>query len=113
MSDLSQLPPESELLLYTTDDGQVKLEVRLSGETIWLGPKQMAELFQKDVRTINEHIKHVFEEAELAENLVIRNFRIVQIGSLNGRGKAFPLARTRLRATPFAGACQPRTLEAT
>ncbi|MFH1564307.1 MAG: virulence RhuM family protein, partial [bacterium] len=48
----------------------------LENETAWLNQKQMAELFDKDVRTINEHIKNVFLEGELAENSVIRNFRI-------------------------------------
>lgn len=53
-----------------------KLEVRLKKETVWLTQKQMAELFNKGVSTINEHIKNIFKEGELTENLVIRNFRI-------------------------------------
>ncbi|MFH1997589.1 MAG: RhuM family protein [Patescibacteria group bacterium] len=57
-------------------DGQTKIEVRIKDDTVWLSQKQMAELFDKDVRTINEHIKNVFFEGELAENSVIRKFRI-------------------------------------
>jgi death-on-curing family protein len=53
-----------------------KLEVRLEKETVWLTQKQMAELFNKGIPTINEHIKNIFKEGELAENSVIRNFRI-------------------------------------
>jgi prophage maintenance system killer protein len=53
-----------------------RLEVRLDKETVWLTQKQMAELFQKNVRTINEHIKNIFAEGELVPESVIRNFRI-------------------------------------
>lgn len=59
------------------DDAQ-RVEVRLEGETIWLTQKQMAELFDKDVRTINEHIGNVFAEGELERDATIRNFRIVR-----------------------------------
>lgn len=69
---------EGEFLLYTTEDGQSKLEVRLVNETVWLSQKQMSDLFQKDVRTISEHIRNVFEEGELSPDSTIRNFRIVQ-----------------------------------
>jgi hypothetical protein len=53
-----------------------RLEVRLDKETVWLTQKQMAELFQKDVRTINEHIKNIFAEGELVPESVIWKFRI-------------------------------------
>jgi hypothetical protein len=52
------------------------LQVRLQGETVWLTQKLMAELFAKDVRTINEHIQNIFEEGELVADSVIRKFRI-------------------------------------
>src|SRR6266849_681856 len=65
-----------EFLFYQTDDGATRIEVRFQGETIWLSQKVMAELFQKDVRTINEHIRNVFDEGELRPEAVIRNFRI-------------------------------------
>ncbi|MFA7090175.1 MAG: RhuM family protein [Bacteroidales bacterium] len=52
------------------------LEVRLDEKTVWLSQKQMSELFQKDVRTINEHIKNIFAESELTSKSVIRKFRI-------------------------------------
>jgi len=71
-------PPISQIILYQTEDGQTRLEVRLEDESVWLSQKLMAELFQKDVRTINEHVKNVFDEKELSSGLTIRKFRIVQ-----------------------------------
>ncbi|MBN1662502.1 MAG: virulence RhuM family protein [Deltaproteobacteria bacterium] len=69
---------KSDLILYQTDDGQTKIEVRLEDEMVWLTQKLMAELFQKDVRTINEHIANIYEEGELVPEATIRKFRIVQ-----------------------------------
>lgn len=66
----------SEIILYQTDDQQTRLEVRLQDETVWLTQKQMAELFQKDVRTISEHIQNAFEERELTQDSVVRKLRI-------------------------------------
>ncbi len=68
--------PNSEIILYQTEDGHTRIQCRLENETIWLTQKLMAELFQKDVRTINEHIKNIFEERELSPDSVIRKFRI-------------------------------------
>ena len=69
-------PVKSELILYQTEDGKTRIDVCLQDETVWLSQKLMAELFQKDVRTINEHIKNIFSEGELVPEAVIRNFRI-------------------------------------
>jgi hypothetical protein len=68
--------PKSEIILYQTEDGRTRVQCRFENETIWLSQKLMAELFQKDVRTINEHIQNVFEEGELSPESVIRKFRI-------------------------------------
>lgn len=70
--------PNSQLIIYQSEGGQTRLDVRLEDETVWLSQKLMAELFQKDVRTINEHIQNIFEEGELEAISTIRNFRIVQ-----------------------------------
>lgn len=78
MADLPQRPDRSEFLLYQTQDGQTRVQVRLLAETIWLTQRQMAELFEKTVPTINEHIRHAFEEGELEPAATIRKFRIVQ-----------------------------------
>jgi len=68
--------PGTDLTIYQTEDGKTKIEVRLENETVWLTQKQMSELFQKDVRTVNEHVQNLFEEKELVEDSVIRKFRI-------------------------------------
>jgi hypothetical protein len=68
--------PQSSLILYQTEDGRTHIQCRFEGETVWLTQKLMAELFQKDVRTINEHIQNVFAEGELSPESVVRNFRI-------------------------------------
>ena len=72
-----------EFLLYTTPDGTAKLEVRLVDDSVWLSQSQMAELFAKDVRTISEHIRNLFQEGELTEDSVIRKFRITAADGKN------------------------------
>lgn len=69
---------ESEIILYTTPNGEVKLDIRFEDETFWLSQKKMAALFDVDVRTINEHLKNIFESEELEKESTIRKFRIVQ-----------------------------------
>jgi hypothetical protein len=68
----------SQIIIYQTEDGKTRLDVRLEDETVWLTQKLMAELFQKDVRTISEHIKNVYLEKELTPEATLRKFRIVQ-----------------------------------
>ncbi len=67
----------SEIVIY--EDGDVALNATVDNETIWLSQKQMAELFGKSIKTINEHVNNVFKEGELEKESTIRNFRIVQI----------------------------------
>jgi hypothetical protein len=69
-------PPPSSIILYQTEEGRTRIQCRFEAETVWLTQKLMAELFNKDVRTINEHIQNIFAEGELAEESVIRKFRI-------------------------------------
>ncbi len=71
------------IVIYQSGDGSMTTEVRLEGETVWLSQKQMAELFGKNIRTINEHIGNVFKEGELDESAVIRNFRITAADGKN------------------------------
>jgi hypothetical protein len=68
----------SQILIYQTEDGDTNLEVRLENETVWLSQKQMADLFQVGVNTINYHVGEIFESRELAAEATIRKFRIVQ-----------------------------------
>jgi hypothetical protein len=68
----------SEIVFYQTEDGRSRIEVRLEDNTVWLTQRMLAELFQKDVRTVNEHIQNIYSEKELAREATIRRFRIVQ-----------------------------------
>jgi hypothetical protein len=63
------------ILIYRADDNSIRLEVKLEDKTIWLSQKQIGVLYQKGKATISEHIKHIFEDGELDENSVVRNFR--------------------------------------
>ena len=75
-SETQPATPGGEFILFQTEDGRTRVQCRFENETIWLTQKLMAELFQKDVRTINEHIQNIFEEGELSPDSVIRKFRI-------------------------------------
>ncbi|MFA7082428.1 MAG: RhuM family protein [Bacteroidales bacterium] len=76
----------SEILIYQNQSGEVKIDVRLEEDTVWLTQMQMAELFGKDRRTISEHIGNIFKEGELDENVVVRKFRITtQHGAIEGK----------------------------
>ncbi|MGM0568851.1 MAG: virulence RhuM family protein [Elusimicrobiota bacterium] len=68
----------SNIEIYKTADGKTEIDVKLDKETVWLTQKQMSVLFEKDVRTVNEHIKNVYSEGELEKYPTIRKFRIVQ-----------------------------------
>lgn len=64
-----------EIVIYQTDDGQTKIDVRFEDETVWLTQAQLVDLYQSSKANISEHIKHIFEEGELDEVSVVRNFR--------------------------------------
>ena len=66
---------QEQIVIYQAKDGQTQIDVQLKEETIWLSQKQMAELFDKGRTTITEHIKNIFNEGELIEEEVCRNFR--------------------------------------
>lgn len=70
------IPREGQAIIYATADGAVRVEVMYHDETFWLTQKRMAELFGVDVRTVNEHLRNIFESGELSEEAVIRKFRI-------------------------------------
>jgi hypothetical protein len=67
-----------EVAVFEAHDGELTVDVRLEGDTVWLTQKQMSELFGKSVKTINEHVQNVFYEKELDKRATIRNFRIVR-----------------------------------
>lgn len=68
----------SQIIIYQTESGEIKLDVRFQDETVWLSQKLMAELFQSTVPNINMHLKNIFEEEELEESRTIKDFLIVQ-----------------------------------
>jgi hypothetical protein len=77
---------KSELLIYENKEGNIAIDVHLEEETVWLTQDQMATLFGKAKSTINEHIKNIFLEGELVENVVVRKFRITtQHGAMVGK----------------------------
>ncbi len=69
----------SQLIIYQTEKGETKLEVRLENETVWLTQKLMAELFQTTVPNINMHLKNIFEEGELDASATIKDFLVVRM----------------------------------
>ena len=68
--------PQSQIDIFPAPDGNIRVEVRFLDETAWLSQKLMAELFQVSIPTINEHLKNLFADGDLAEGAVVRNFRI-------------------------------------
>jgi hypothetical protein len=70
---------ENPIIMYHTQDGRTRIEVRVQEETVWLSQAQMVELFQSSKANISEHIKNVLTEGELIEEAVVRDFRITAI----------------------------------
>jgi len=74
-SSSNPAPRKGDIILYRTATGNVRVEVLFEGETLWLTQKQIADLFNVDVRTVSEHLKTIFGSGELQENSVIRKIR--------------------------------------
>ncbi len=70
---------EKQLVIYQTKSGSLELRGDLEKETVWATQLQVAQAFDVDVRTVNEHIKNIYRTEELTEKATIRKFRIVQI----------------------------------
>ncbi len=68
----------SEIIIYQNPNGNIKIDVRLENETVWLTQAQMGQLFGKDKRTVSEHIGNLFQEGELDKSSTVRKFRTVQ-----------------------------------
>lgn len=80
MSDQSGKLPEgrSQIVLYQTEEGSSRIEVRMEAGTVWLSQRLLADLYQVGVNTINDHIKRIYEDRELLPEATIRQYRIVQ-----------------------------------
>ena len=79
--EIYDFPNESqgEIVIYQTEDGETKIDVRFVDETVWLTQAQLCELYQTSKSNISEHIKNIYEEGELSEEATVRKFRTVQI----------------------------------
>lgn len=75
MTNQNSILTQTEFLLYRSEDGKIRIETRMENETVWLTQAQMCELFDKNKRTISEHIRNIFSEGELQEEQVVRKFR--------------------------------------
>jgi hypothetical protein len=77
---------KNEVVIYQSNDGTIKVDVLFEGETVWLSQAQLCMLFGKSKSTISEHIKNIFEEGELNEEVVVRKFRTTtQHGALEDK----------------------------
>jgi hypothetical protein len=75
-----------EIIIYQSEEGKTNIEVRLEHDNVWLTQAQLAELYQSSKSNISEHIKHIFEEGELREELVVRKFRTTtKHGAIEGK----------------------------
>ena len=79
-----------DIIIYQTDDGLTKINVKLDNDTVWLNQQQMAELFQSSRTNVVEHIKHIYEEGELCEDSTCRKFRQVQLEGNREVGRDIP-----------------------
>ena len=70
---------KGNIVIYQTEDGNTKIDVRFEDETVWLTQQQMSELFQTSRTNIVEHIKHIYEEGELIESSTCRKLRQVRL----------------------------------
>ena len=72
-------PNKSNIIIYQTEDGQTRIEVRMEEETVWLSQQQLSDLYQTSRTNVVEHIKHIYEERKLDEISTCRKFRQVRI----------------------------------
>ena len=95
-SDGGNLPANGQFLVYTAEDGRVKIEVRLQGETIWLTQTHMAELFGTTQQNISLHLQNIYDEEELLREATHKEFLSVR---REGEGEAAMSRRTWSHST--------------
>lgn len=91
MSEEGSIVLQSSLLLYQTEDGKQRIEVRLEGETVWLTQRLMSELFQTTPENITMHLKNIFSEGELDPNSVTKESLVTARDGKNYRTKLYRL----------------------
>lgn len=82
---------KGNIIIYQSEDGLIKIDVKFEDETVWLTQNQIVELYGSSKSNVSEHIKHIFEEGELDENSVVRNFRTTAIDGKNYNMKYYNL----------------------
>ena len=81
-----ELNNSGKIIIYQTEDGLTKIDVKVENDTVWLSLDQMAELFQRNKSTISRHIKNIFEEGELnREVVVVKYATTTQHGAIEGK----------------------------
>ena len=104
----NNLPPAKqpdEFILYQTEDGNSRIQIRLENETVWLTQRQIADLYQINVNTVSRHIKVIFDEGELHPEATVRQYRIVAPEAARAveRLTASKLPRRKKTAKPEGG----------
>ena len=94
-------PPQSSIVLYQTEDGRTRIQCRFEDETIWLTQAQIAELFQTTPQNVTLHLKAIFEEGELDEAAICKDY--LQVRSEGGREVSRKLRHYRLEAILAVG----------
>ena len=88
---------ENKLILYKDEEGRVNVNVRFADEDVWLTQAQLVEIYQTSKSNVSEHIKHIFEDGELEQKLVVRNFRTTtQHGAIEGKTQSRDVAHYNL-----------------
>ena len=105
MSNKSKPAPGGQFLVYQAGDGKLKIDVRFQGETVWLTQMHMAELFQTTKQNVGQHLKHIFEEVELAEDSVVKDFFTTAADGRNTRRNS----TTSMPSSPSATASNPKS----
>ena len=77
--DLIPSDNQGDVIIYQSEDGKTKIDVRFVDESVWLTQLQLVKLFDSSKANISEHIKNIYEEGELDEESTVRKFRTVQI----------------------------------
>ena len=116
MNDPQQpdLPAKGQFLVYPAEDGRMKIEVRLENETVWLTQQYLADLFQTSKQNVGQHLKNIFEERELAEDSVVKNFFTTAADAKKSRQisttstPSFPSVTASRVSSPPASASGPR-----
>ena len=97
--------PNSEIIIYQTETNDVRIDVRLEDDTVWLTQAQLVDLYQSSKANISEHIKNIFSDGELDENVVVRKFRTTtKHGAIEGKTQTIEV---KLCKTNFT---MPRTV---